>query len=113
MQFFKLIKDASELKQMIVDEGLADSKHNVSDQMVLKWLRQRYDNFLIVDYNIGWVGKCDYVFDFKLTNSFSNEVVLQISYQVTNWSGLDKPLIYPMLNALKDWIDENKNAPLW
>jgi hypothetical protein len=34
--------------------------------------------------------------------------MFHVDRQVTNWAGLDEPLFYPVFNALKIWVNNNK-----
>jgi hypothetical protein len=85
-----------------------DSTESIYDLAALNHLQKKIGNFLIADYSLTAQGY-NYSFDITLTDPSNGQIVFEAGHTTLNWDGLDQPLFYPVLNSMKDWIDENKN----
>jgi hypothetical protein len=107
MQYFDEIKDVLEMEQYVFSKGLMGKVPNISDLVGINKLQGELGNFLVADYSILYIGGYDYTFDLAFINPANGEKVLHISHKAFNWSGLDKPLFYPVFNGVRDWLNEN------
>ncbi|HMP84700.1 MAG TPA: hypothetical protein PKA41_18555 [Verrucomicrobiota bacterium] len=108
LEFFESVKDRREMEAFVVGKGLSDSVGNVTDMIGLNRLQKQIGNFMVADYSVQWDGSYWYTFDIALVNPSDGQTVFHATHRAFNWAGLDKPLFYPVLNAVKDWIEQNK-----
>jgi hypothetical protein len=108
--FFESVKDKVEMEKFIIAKGLADSTPNVSDLIGLNRLEKRIGKFLVADCLLKWEMGNWFTFQVIFFNPEDGQEVLHISHRAYNLAGLDDPLFYPVFNAVKDWIDENKGS---
>jgi hypothetical protein len=97
------------MQEYIIEKGLAQIAPT-SELASLHNLQKRIGAFLVGDFDLirsdprsVW-----YTFEVRIYNPVDGEKVLHIRHAALNWSGLDEPVLYPVLNAVLDWINENK-----
>jgi len=59
--------------------------------------------FLMVEVLPRWHGYYDESVEMKAVDPASGRVVFHVVNRVFNWSGLDQPLFFPVLNAFLEW----------
>ena len=61
----------------------------------------------VADYAIDWTGGEEYTFHIRIAEPARKEVVFHVShYHYRWWPNLDRPLFFPVFNALIDWKNE-------
>lgn len=103
MGIFSKVAQKSDLEQLVIERKLADKVSNVSDLIGLNNLQKQIGPFLVVEPSVEWKGGYNYVGSMKATDPETGETMLMLEQHAFNWSGLDGPLFYPLLNAFADW----------
>ena len=97
---FETVYDSEGLQKMLIGRGLADFNDNL---VGLHKLAGQIGHFLIIEPSVEWKGGYDYEATLKVTDASTADTVFVAHRKAFNWAGLDKPLFYPMFNALIDW----------
>lgn len=107
---FELVARKPEIEQLVIQKKLASSVSNISDLIGLNQLQRQIGPFLVFEPRIE--AKGGYRFDgrIKAIDPETGETVLHIEHTAFNWSGLDDPLLYPLLNAFLQWTKGERIA---
>ena len=98
------------MEQMVFSKNLSDEVSSVSDRIGLHNLQKHIGNFLIIEPYVEWKGGYSFFSSLKAFDAHTGEIVLHLENTAFNWSGLDQPLFFPLLNGLVQWI-ENQPIP--
>lgn len=110
LKCFDNVKDKTGLQGMIIEKGIASkySGKDVNDLLILNELTSDIGDFLVLDWVLTFIGGFEYKFEMKVIDPLNMKTMFHVDRQVTNWAGLDEPLFYPVFNALKIWVNNNK-----
>ncbi len=111
MKKFDKVSDKEDFETLIIQKNLGSKVSNVSDLVGLHNLAQEIGPFLVIEPNAVHKGGYNYEADLKAINPTTGETLLHLHHAAFNWSGLDEPLFYPLMNAFLDWLNEQPAAP--
>ena len=103
MGVFAKVARKSDLESLVIERKLTDKVTGVSDLIGLHQLQQQIGLFLIVEPDAEWKEGYDYIASLKAVDPETGETVLYLEQNAFNWSGLDDPLFFPLLNAFLQW----------
>lgn len=103
MNWFGDVKDKGAMEALVIEKGLTDEVSGISDRIGLHNLQKQIGTFLVVETDAKWEGGYDYVAMLTAFDPQTGKDVLVLENTAFNWSGLDKPLFYPLLNAFLEW----------
>ncbi len=92
-----------ELEALVIDKKLTSKVSGVSDLIGLHQLAEQIGPFLVVEPILIFRGGYNFTATLKAIDAASGETVLMLEQKAFNWSGLDDPLFYPLLNAFGQW----------
>jgi hypothetical protein len=107
---FENVYNQSELEKYIIKhniEGVTDTGSLLSMNKLAKIIGP----FLVIKPYIEWKGGYDYIATLEVIDAETTETVLKVEKKAFNWAGLDKPLFYPLFNALIDWTEGRAPPP--
>ena len=105
MGIFERVLDKSELENLVFAEGLTGKVSSISDKIGLHNLYKEIGPFLVVEAYAEWDGGYDYSAKLTAMDPANGENLLELSNEAFNWSGLDKPLFYPLFNSFLEWAN--------
>jgi hypothetical protein len=97
------VVDKDQLQSMIIQMNIGDRVQNVSDLVGLNNLSKEIGPFLLIEPYAEWKGGYNFAGELKATDPRTGQVVFYVKKTAFNWSGLDQPLFFPLLNAFVDW----------
>ena len=100
---FKQVNDKSAMETLLISRNLTEKVPSISDLVGLNRLSKEIGPFLIFEPTLEWEVSYSYSATFKLIDASTGKAVLVLKRKAFNWSGLDAPLFYPMLNAIGEW----------
>jgi hypothetical protein len=109
MEVFDVVLNKEGVESLVFDKGLAGDVTSVSDMIGLYNLQTHIGCFLVVDPAVTFEGGFDYSAELRAIDPETGKVVFHVKHKTANWSGLDKPLFYPLFNAFIDWT---QNRPI-
>lgn len=109
---FPEVIDREAFTQMVLASPLRDTVGNVTDPVALAKVSDSIGPFLIVDAVQVHLGDAWFQTRLRVTDASSAATVFEVNAVRLNWMDLDKEVNYPVLNALKRWIDESRALPV-
>ena len=109
MNRFQKVVDKTQLESIVVEKKLMGKVSNISDLIGLNNLEKQIGPFLIVEPKIGRTGAYNYEASLRAIDPETGETVLHLQNAAYNWSGLDQPLFFPLLNGFLEWT---QNKPI-
>jgi len=104
MRIFEKIVQKQDMEQIVVANDLTNKVTNVSDFVGLSVIRKSVGPFLVVEPRVRWdEGRHKYLASLRATDPDTAAAVFYFEKYAIDLAGLDKPLLYPMLNAFLDW----------
>lgn len=106
---FQQVLSESELERYVIQqqiEGVTDTSSLIS----LNKLAQRTGPFLVIKPYVELRGGYRVLASLEAIDAQTSQTVFRAEKAVTNWAGLDKPLLYPLFNAFVDWT-QGRPAP--
>ena len=110
MGIFRKIVNRTEMEQFVIKSGLSGAVSGVNDAVSLHRLSRVIGKFLVADAVLQktMAGSGSYTFTITILNPTNGETVFSATKRAFNLSGLDEPLLYPVFNALSDWVKASK-----
>lgn len=105
MHKFDTVGDKEYFEQLIIQKNLSDKVSNISDLVGLHNLAKEIGPFLVVEPTVLFKGGYNFSADLKAIDPENGQVLIEIHHDAFNWSGLDEPLFYPLLNRFMDWVN--------
>lgn len=108
----RLVKDSGvfqktieipDMERLIIERQLQGQVSGTTDLISLSKVQQKIGPFLIVEPVVEWSGGYNHTATIKAIDPASGETVLHLEKTAFNWSGLDDPLTYPVMNAFLQW----------
>lgn len=106
MDVFEQVMTRSEMEDLVFERQLMDRVSNVSDRVGWYGLSQEIGPFLVVRPATVWEGGYDFMASLTVTDPSTGEQIVVLRNSAFNWSGLDQPLFYPLLNGFLDWAQD-------
>lgn len=104
MHAFDTVATKDDLEKMVIEKHLESSVTGISDNMIgLHNLAKAIGPFLVVKPTVEWNGGYNFEASLTAIDPETTETEFSIKKKAFNWSGLDQPLFYPLLNGLLDW----------
>jgi hypothetical protein len=103
MHRFQQVLGKDDMEALVINRGLSSKVQNVSDLIGLKNLSGEIGPFLVVEPLAEQKSRYGFDASLKAIDAESGQTVLELRNSAFNWSGLDKPLFYPLFNAFLDW----------
>lgn len=100
---FDQVDEKSDLEALVIQKNLSDKVPTISDLVGLHKLESSIGPFLIVEPYFEWKGGYNYMGQLKAIDPETGETVLLLQQKAFNWTGLDSPLVYPLLNGFLQW----------
>ncbi|HEV2747866.1 MAG TPA: hypothetical protein VGW34_11280 [Allosphingosinicella sp.] len=106
---FQNVYSETELERYVIQqqiEGVTDT----SSLLSLNKLAQKIGPFLVLKPYVEPKGGYRVTASLEAIDAQTSQTVFKAEKSVTNWAGLDRPLLYPLFNAFIDWT-EGRPAP--
>ena len=103
MGTFGKVLTKQELEALVLERKLTDRVSNISDLIGLNQLGKQMGPFLVVEPYVEWKGGYNFFAHLKAIDPDSGETVLLLEQNAFNWSGLDDPLFFPLMNGFLEW----------
>lgn len=103
MGTFDKVVTKQDLEALVLERKLTDRVSNISDLIGLNQLARQMGPFLVVEPYVEWKGGYSFFAHLKAIDPESGETVLLLEQNAINWSGLDDPLFFPLMNGLLQW----------
>jgi len=103
MGVFNKVAQKQDLENLVIESKLTDRVSNISDLIGLVQLQKQIGPFLVVEPFVEWKGGYNFFAHLKAIDPESGETVLLLEQNAINWSGLDDPLFFPLLNGFLQW----------
>ncbi len=100
--FHKTI-DIPDMERLIVARQLQSTVTGATDLISLSKIQQQIGPFLILEPVVEWVGGYNHTAIIRAVDPVTGETVLHLEKTAFNWSGLDDPAIYPVMNGFLQW----------
>jgi hypothetical protein len=100
---FEKVLSKEEMEKLVFDKNLTDKVLSISDKVGLHNLQKEIGPFLVVEPYADWLGGYIFMARLKAYDPKTGKDILVLENEAFNWSGLDKPLFYPLLNAFLQW----------
>ena len=110
MGYFERVLDEDQLEQFVVTNGYANQVENISDLVGLHNLAGAYGKFLICEIEARRLYGYHFESELRVFDPVSGKLVFHVKRAAFNWSGLDDPLFYPVMNAFHDWLRRNEDS---
>jgi len=104
MGFFTKVVTKQELESLVLERKLTDKVSNISDMIGLNQLQKQMGPLLVVEPYVEWKGGYNYFAHLKAIDPESGETVLLLEQTAFNFSGLDDPLFFPLMNGFLQWV---------
>jgi hypothetical protein len=101
---FDQVLDSAGVEKMVISQKI-ENVTDASSVLSLNKMAQTTGPFLIIKPYAEYKGGYNFIASIEAIDAESAEVVFRAEKKAFNWAGLDKPLFYPIFNALLDWID--------
>lgn len=105
--YFDEVLDKEGLSSLIFRKNLQEKAINSTDPFNLYKLQKLLGNFLVIKPTFIFKGGDYYSAEMQVINPKNDVILFKIKNDAFNFSGLDHPLFYPMLNAFIKWVQEN------
>lgn len=102
MGVFANVAKKSDLELLVIKRNISNTVTNLSELDSLNRLQQEIGPFLILDSHIESRTSFEYFAEIKATDPQTGELILLLQNNV--YSSSDEELIFPLLNALLQWI---------
>jgi hypothetical protein len=106
--FFSRIALKEDMESILLQSGKASQVSNISDLIGLSQAQRAYGDFLVIDFSTQFEGGFNFSAFLKAIDPKDGSVLFEAENKAFNWSGLDQPLFFPLLNAFQDWIENNR-----
>ncbi len=103
MGTFTKVVQKEDLESLVVEKKLMDKVTNISDLIGLNQLQKQIGPFLVIEPYAEFKGRFQFFAHLKAIDPESGQTVLLLEQTAVNWSGLDDPLFFPLLNAFLQW----------
>jgi hypothetical protein len=103
MGVFTKVVTKQELESLVLERKLTDKVSNISDLIGLNQLEKQMGPFLVVEPYVEWKGGYNFFAHLKAIDPASGETVLLLEQNAFNWTGLDDPLFFPLMNGFLRW----------
>lgn len=116
MNTFEKVADKKDLEALVIEKQLTDKVSNVSDMIGLNNLQKQIGPFLVVEPYVEWKGGYNFEASLKAIDPETGATALHLHNTAFNWSGLDGPLFFPLMNGFMEWTQgktistANRNA---
>lgn len=106
---FEQVIGTNELEQVIIKGGPSHSVSNITDLVGLNQLSAQIGKFLVVDASMSQVPGYSGLFQFEveIKNPTDGETYFHAYRAGRNYTGLDNPILYPVFNAIIDWLKDS------
>jgi len=105
---FVNITENSQLETFIIKNNLNKEIPNLDNRIAYNQLSKYLGNYLIVTSNLEYIWQHRWKFTITVYDPVSSNVKFYASTKAISWSGVEKPILLPVINALKKWFDESK-----
>lgn len=102
--------DKRHVENLIIAGDLADQVPSFDNRIAFNRLAQYVGPYLIVSTELVNLGGDWWEFSVIVYDPVSSAPKFHAKRRGINWAGLDKPILLPVFNALKDWVDASKEA---
>lgn len=99
------LTDDFELK--IIKDGNSETIGEVSGPIGQTRAAEVYGPFMTATFLTERDGTYSYTATLTVRDAVDGRMLFQVRHSAFNWSGLDQPLFYPVLNAFADWVEAN------
>lgn len=106
---FETVYDKDKLEQYVLSNRI-DGVTDTTSILSLNKLAEREGPFLLIRPYAEHRGGYDFSGALEAVDVQTGDAVFRVDKGAFNWAGLDKPLFYPIYNALMDWV-EGKTEP--
>lgn len=103
MKVFDRVVQKSDLETLVIEKNLTDNVSNISDLVGLNQLQKKIGSFLVVVPYVERKGIYGFMASLEAVDPETGETVLLLEQEAFNWTGLDEPLFYPLLNGFLEW----------
>ncbi len=107
---FEQVYDEDELEKFVIKNQIPDVT-DASSLLSMNKLAKSVGPFLVVKPYVEWKGGYDYIASVEVIDAQTTETVFTAQKKAFNWAGLDKPLLYPLMNAFIDWTEGKEPPP--
>jgi len=111
MNTFEKVVTQDELEAMIIERNLGSKVPGVSDLVSLNNLSKEIGPFLIVEPDGTWLGGYKWEATLKAIDATTGKTVLYLDATALNLSGLDDPLLHPLINGFINWTHNRPIVP--
>jgi hypothetical protein len=103
MGSFRRTLEKRDMEALIIQQNLSGKVSSISDLVGLNNLQKQIGSFLVVEYTLTFKGGYSYECELKAIDPETAKTVLHLRREAMNWSGLDQPLFFPLLNGFLEW----------
>ncbi len=106
-KLFVTVANKDEVERLVI-QNKYDGVGDPDSLIALHKLAEAMGPFLVIEPYVEWKGGYDYIASIKVVDPTTTETVFSVKKKAFNWAGLDKPLFYPLFNAMLDWAEGKK-----
>lgn len=103
MNVFDKVLTKDDLESFIIEKSLGNKIPGVSDLVSLNNLSKEIGPFLIVEPDASYLGGYKFEATLKAVDASTGKTVLLLDAKALNMSGLDDPLLHPLINGFINW----------
>ena len=107
-KMFENVVDQSGMEKLVIQHNI-ENVSGADSLIALHKLQAEIGPFLVIEPYVEWKGGYNYEASLKVVDPDTTETIFSAKKKAFNWGGLDKPLFYPLFNALLDWLN---NRPI-
>lgn len=107
---FETVYNPTELEKYVIKNKIEDVT-DTSSLLSMNKLSKTVGPFLVIKPYVEWKGGYNWIATLEVIDAETTETLLKVEKKAFNWAGLDKPLFYPLFNALIDWTEGRAPPP--
>jgi hypothetical protein len=101
--------DKTDLENFVIANNLGEEVPSLNNRIGYNQLSKYVGEYLIVATDLRNLRGDWWQFSITVYDPVSSDTKFHASKEAVPWVGMDKPILLPVFNALKKWIDESKS----
>jgi hypothetical protein len=101
--------DKTDLENFVIANNLGEKVPSLNNRIGYNQLSKYVGQYLIIATDLRNLVGDWWLFSITVYDPVSSETKFHASKKAFNFVGMDKPLLLPVFNALKTWVDESKS----